>query len=44
MTAYAQLARLPAPSPSPVRVGTLVERVARLDQRRPVAHRAAGPT
>jgi len=37
MTAYAQLARLPAPSPGPVRVGALVERVARLDQRRPVA-------
>ena len=37
MAAYAQLARLPAPSPRPVRVRTLVERVARLDQRRPVA-------
>ena len=37
MTAYAQLARLPAPSPGPVRVGALVERVARLDQRRPIA-------
>ena len=37
MAAYAQLARLPAPSPGPVRVGALVERVARLDQRRPVA-------
>ena len=37
MAAYAQLARLPAPSPQPVRVRTLVERVARLDQRRPVA-------
>ena len=37
MAAYAQLARLPAPSPRPVRVATLVERVARLDQRRPVA-------
>jgi two-component system, NtrC family, nitrogen regulation sensor histidine kinase NtrY len=37
MTAYAQLARLPAPSPGPVRVRALVERVARLDQRRPVA-------
>ena len=37
MAAYAQLARLPAPSPRPVRVGALVERVARLDQRRPVA-------
>ena len=36
MTAYAQLARLPAPSPGPVRVGALVERVARLDLRRPV--------
>ena len=42
MAAYAQLARLPAPSPRPVRVSTLVERVARLDTRRPVAI-AAGP-
>jgi two-component system nitrogen regulation sensor histidine kinase NtrY len=37
MTAYAQLARLPLPTPGPVPVATLVERVARLDTRRPVA-------
>jgi nitrogen fixation/metabolism regulation signal transduction histidine kinase len=33
MAAYAQLARLPAPTLRPVPVGTLVERVARLDTR-----------
>jgi nitrogen fixation/metabolism regulation signal transduction histidine kinase len=37
MAAYAQLARLPAPSPGPIRVATLVERVARLDTRVRVA-------
>ena len=37
MSAYAQLARLPAPKPRPVHVPTLVERVVRLDTRRPVA-------
>ena len=36
MAAYAQLARLPAPTPTPVRVAALVERVARLDTRIPV--------
>ena len=36
MAAYAQLARLPAPTPRPIRVAALVERVARLDTRRPV--------
>ena len=42
MAAYAQLARLPAPTPGPVRVASLVERVARLDMRVPVAVRS-GP-
>jgi nitrogen fixation/metabolism regulation signal transduction histidine kinase len=37
MAAYAQLARLPAPTPGPVRVASLVERVSRLDTRVPVA-------
>ena len=36
MAAYARLARLPAPSPRPVHVATLVERIARLDTRLPV--------
>jgi two-component system, NtrC family, nitrogen regulation sensor histidine kinase NtrY len=36
MSAYAQLARLPAPTPRAVHVSTLVERVVRLDTRRPV--------
>jgi len=40
MAAYAQLARLPAPSPGPVRVGVLAERLARLDTR--VQVRVAG--
>jgi two-component system nitrogen regulation sensor histidine kinase NtrY len=37
MAAYAQLARLPLPTPGPVPVASVVERVARLDMRRPVA-------
>jgi nitrogen fixation/metabolism regulation signal transduction histidine kinase len=36
MAAYAQLARLPAPNPRPVPISILVERVVRLDTRRPV--------
>ena len=42
MTAYARLARLPAPSPQPVDVASFVTRVARLEQRLPVQV-VAGP-
>jgi two-component system nitrogen regulation sensor histidine kinase NtrY len=42
MTAYAKLARLPPPKPQRVRVAPLVERIARLETRLPVAV-LAGP-
>jgi signal transduction histidine kinase len=42
MTAYARLARLPAPRPQPIEVASFVSRVAGLEQRIPVAI-APGP-
>ena len=44
MRGYARMARLPAPALAPVEVGAWVERVARLEKRRPVRVRPGPPT